>query len=301
MNRYIIFTLEVIILLLHAGYYYDTSIITGRDEVPEGNTVFLFSAGHTKPITKPYVHTKHPPRKDYQLIYVAGGSLHYFDESGYEQIAPTDSFVLFKPLDYMQYCIYSNDGGEYYWCHFGGTLIQTLLKKYKLYDKRVITLNSRNRYIRIYNAMIQSLISKKEYYTDMGALLVQQLIITISQEISKDKSLSFLPASCTRVIKYLEEHYNEKITAKQLERAALQNSRTILRQFSKYLGISPMRYLTELRINKAKEMLLQSDYKVNEIALSVGFGDPLYFTTVFHKEVGLTPSEFKKNNLIMNR
>lgn len=285
-------------MLLHSGYYYDQSIKVDRDVVPDGNPVFLFSAGHTKPITKPYIHTKHPPRKDYQLIYVANGSFHYFDESGYEQIAPTNSFILFKPLDYMSYCIYSKDDGEYYWCHFGGTLAQTVLEKYKLHDKMVMTLNSKNRYIRIFDAMIQSLISKKEYYTDMGALLVQQLIITISQEINRSKSLYSFPTSYTRVIKYLEEHYNEKITIKQLEKVALQNSRSILRQFSKYAKCSPMRYLTELRISKAKELLLQTDYRINEIALSVGFQDPLYFTTAFHKEVGQTPSEFKKNKLV---
>ena len=52
-------------------------------------------------------------------------------------------------------------------------------------------------------------------------------------------------------------------------------------------------YLSELRINKAKEYLLQSDMKTQEIAERVGYSDAHYFSTMFKKLTGMTPTKFR--------
>ena len=65
--------------------------------------------------------------------------------------------------------------------------------------------------------------------------------------------------------------------------------------FKEYKGVSPCSYLTTVRIQNAKTLILEDrDIVMQEVASRVGFSDLSYFTKVFKKEVGVTPSEFKK-------
>ena len=66
--------------------------------------------------------------------------------------------------------------------------------------------------------------------------------------------------------------------------------------FTQKMSVSPHRYLTELRIGHAKFLLTNTNAKILDIAKSVGFADPFYFSKAFKKETGFSPSEFRKNN-----
>ncbi|MCY1251201.1 HTH-type transcriptional activator Btr [compost metagenome] len=65
------------------------------------------------------------------------------------------------------------------------------------------------------------------------------------------------------------------------------------RLFKKQTGVSFVEYLTQLRMEKAKELLLRPDEKVYEIALAVGYQDSRYFSQIFRKYTGDTPSEYR--------
>ena len=75
-------------------------------------------------------------------------------------------------------------------------------------------------------------------------------------------------------------------------------SETHLRRiFKTAVNTSPVRYITFLRLEKAKNMLLNSNYSIEEIAVSVGIPDPYYFSRLFKREIGVAPSQYrnKKN------
>ena len=58
-------------------------------------------------------------------------------------------------------------------------------------------------------------------------------------------------------------------------------------------------YLTAIRINKSKNLILENKLKIYEIAEMVGFNDSKYFAKIFKEVTGLTPSEYKQNNDII--
>ena len=66
------------------------------------------------------------------------------------------------------------------------------------------------------------------------------------------------------------------------------------RIFKSAVNTTPVKYINYLRLEKAKNMLINSNYSVNEIAFSVGFEDAYYFSRLFKKEIGISPSEYKK-------
>ncbi len=64
--------------------------------------------------------------------------------------------------------------------------------------------------------------------------------------------------------------------------------------FERYVGKSPKAYLTALKLERSKCMLLHGEYKINDIALSLGFGNVQQFSKAFRKNTGLTPAEWRK-------
>ena len=56
-----------------------------------------------------------------------------------------------------------------------------------------------------------------------------------------------------------------------------------------------MEYVTEIRIEKAKELLLKPELSMKEICAMTGYSDPNYFSRSFKKNVGVTPTEYKEN------
>jgi YesN/AraC family two-component response regulator len=58
------------------------------------------------------------------------------------------------------------------------------------------------------------------------------------------------------------------------------------------VGYSPIEYLTHLRIDRAKELLAHSDIRIKEVSQSVGYEDELYFSRIFKKIAGVSPTQF---------
>jgi AraC-like DNA-binding protein len=67
-----------------------------------------------------------------------------------------------------------------------------------------------------------------------------------------------------------------------------------IRSFKQYAGMPPGKYITSIRINKAKELLESTDYTVGEVGTIIGYDNPLYFSRIFKKQTGLCPAEYRK-------
>lgn len=68
--------------------------------------------------------------------------------------------------------------------------------------------------------------------------------------------------------------------------------------FKLWSGISPNQYRNQLRVTAAKDLLLNTNLSVCEIAPKIGFDDPYYFSRLFKKETGLSPANYRKRNLL---
>ncbi len=96
-----------------------------------------------------------------------------------------------------------------------------------------------------------------------------------------------------RVLKYIEEHYQEKITLAGLAAAAGMNEQYFCRFFRKMTGKTPITYLNDYRIEHAAEQLLSSDAKIMEICQENGFENISYFIKKFKESKGITPKEYR--------
>ncbi len=96
-----------------------------------------------------------------------------------------------------------------------------------------------------------------------------------------------------RVLKYIEEHYKEKITLAQLAGEVGMNEQYFCRFFRRMTGKTPITYLNDYRIGHAAEALLQSDARIVEICYESGFENVSYFIKKFKEAKGMTPKEYR--------
>ncbi len=92
---------------------------------------------------------------------------------------------------------------------------------------------------------------------------------------------------------YIQENFQKDLSLDEVSRQLDLSSYYFSKLFKEETGRNFVEYVTELRITKAKELLKQEDRSMKEICASVGYGDPNYFSRIFKKHVGVTPTEYR--------
>ncbi|ANY68110.1 hypothetical protein BBD42_17720 [Paenibacillus sp. BIHB 4019] len=121
--------------------------------------------------------------------------------------------------------------------------------------------------------------------------LLQELLLQDSLHAAVSAERSF-----DRSIKYLQNAFHTDITLGNLAERAGLNASYYSFLFAKKMGKGPIEYLTELRMNRAKERLLLSGDKIQQIAREVGYKDEFYFSRRFKAQQGLSPSAYSRHH-----
>ena len=101
--------------------------------------------------------------------------------------------------------------------------------------------------------------------------------------------------SVRQAIRYMQEHYMEDIDIGALAFEMGFHSAYLTRLFGRYAGVSPLKYLTTIRIQEAKRLLLDTTLPISVVGERVGYPDQFHFSKTFRKITGENPSAFRKN------
>lgn len=125
--------------------------------------------------------------------------------------------------------------------------------------------------------------------------LVRELIVTVSSESPIDAPLS---RTTVKIIDYIDEKYFEDISLLALSERFKMSKSYIARLFKNELHTTSSEYLNRVRIVNACRLLSFSDMSIGEISEAVGFHEQYYFARIFRKLTGVSPTEYRKRNLI---
>jgi AraC-like DNA-binding protein len=92
----------------------------------------------------------------------------------------------------------------------------------------------------------------------------------------------------------IDARYGDRLQVRDLARAAHTSPAHFSRRFKHAFGISPHRYLTSRRIERAKHLLDSTEHGILEIALAVGFGGAASFSNAFRRAVGVSPRAYRR-------
>ena len=104
-------------------------------------------------------------------------------------------------------------------------------------------------------------------------------------------------ASISPALKYISEHFAEDIDIDKLSGICCMNRSYFCRRFKQVTGRTPITYVNEYRLTKARALLASQDSSVSEIADECGFSDSNYFSRLFTKCYGISPTKFRQSNL----
>ena len=103
------------------------------------------------------------------------------------------------------------------------------------------------------------------------------------------------PTFSERVASYLQRYHCRNITSEDICKRFACSRSYMSDCFNKEMGMSIREYITRLRMEDAKQLLLYSKISITEIALTVGYADSNYFNSLFKRRIGMTPGQYRKN------
>ena len=288
-------------MYINTGYL-NRSYLDFKDK---SRPLIVGSCGTYRLSSHPKMPTYRPKgRLDYQIIYIASGVGHFhFDNAENETIVPAGNIVLYRPRELQKYEYYGEDKTEVYWIHFTGSDVKNILRKYGLKDKeRIFHVGSSMEYERIFKRIIIELQRCQDNYEEMLTLLLTHLLIVFDRELSREHIITneYMDREMDNAVSYFNENYNKDISIEQYAESRGMSVSWFIRNFKKFTGTAPMQFIVSLRINNAQILLEQTNYTINEIAKIVGYDDQLYFSRLFRKQKGFSPSQYRKmgKNLI---
>lgn len=97
------------------------------------------------------------------------------------------------------------------------------------------------------------------------------------------------------VILYIRNHYMDEVDFSELSSRMGFSSAYLTKLFNKYVGHTPLKYLTDIRIQEAKHLLLNTSLPIREIGEKVGYPDQFHFSKTFRKLTGVNPTAYRQN------
>lgn len=96
------------------------------------------------------------------------------------------------------------------------------------------------------------------------------------------------------LMKYVQEHMEDPLSTEELARHACVTKCHLIRMFRSSLGVTPLRYITQCKVQYAQTLLLRTDLSVKQVGEAVGFKDISYFIRLFRRQLGFTPQEYRE-------
>ena len=127
--------------------------------------------------------------------------------------------------------------------------------------------------------------------------LTFQLVAAVYRRLTAEPSGSARPQRVSQLAekakRFIDENYADNLTLENIAGEIFVSKDYLNHLFKKNYKTSPIQYLIDVRITRAKKLLCRADKPIGEIAAEVGFSTPVYFSEMFRKHAGLSPREFR--------
>lgn len=232
--------------------------------------------------------------RDYQLIYIREGSGRFETHNQKIKIQP-DSVILLTPGLWHRYRPNSETGWQEFWVGFAGTYYDALFKSGFFRDRHIIRVSQPKRMTTAFEALLAA--------DRDGCPALQQVLASHTNLLLAMTYGATLPArtNAARAGSLIVQKAREFMLADETSQIPLEKVARILgvnyshfrRTFREHTGLSPHQYRIQLKLNYARDLLLNTQLSIKEIAFRSGYEEEPYFCRLFKKHYGKTPSSYR--------
>lgn len=147
----------------------------------------------------------------------------------------------------------------------------------------------------LFTQIYDSHLSNAEYSSEFGRNLFEQILIRCRQMVANTSSVP-LDKRVRHVSDYITRNFNQLFTTETLASEVGLSPARLSNLFKQQIGFTMMGFRDERRMARAAQLLVQTRKPINQIAESVGYSDPLYFSRCFNQHLGCSPSRYRSQN-----
>ncbi len=245
-----------------------------------------------------YIFTPEKGRiiNEYQILYIAEGRGTLTTASaGKYSISEGDIFLIF-PGEWHTYSPDSETGWKEYWIGFKGINIDSRVSA-GFFSKHtpIYRIGYNDTLISLFKEAIQVAKKQEKHFQQLLAGIVNYMLgLAFSIDSNKKLKNSMNLELVNRARAFMQENIESNIEIPEVAEHLNISYSSFRHIFKQYTGIAPSQYYLNLKIQRAKDMLKSSTASIKEISYILHFDTPEYFTKLFKKKTGLTPSQFRE-------
>lgn len=237
-----------------------------------------------------------PDYSKFYFICEGEGWLKIGDQEYYPK--PGELFLMPEGVR-QSYSYISDQPFQKYWCHFSAKVGDINLFKI-LELSHVCTKVDRDVVKELFSGLTMYAKSDAVYAHLLAKSKLMELFCYFIMNIDLDEitfnNLTSIE-KLTNILSYIDLNIDRNFSIQELAEISCTHPNYFIRLFKQQMGVPPIQYITRKKIEKAKELLSSTPSSVSEIADQLGFNDLFYFSKQFKKNVGLTPTEFRKKRV----
>ena len=258
---------------------------------PDENVPFILDVTGITPPTPKYFISRE--RCDHYIIgYVVNGKgvLKYGDDV--YRLQPRDAFILAPKSRHIYYAD-PDDPFEFIWANFFCDYMDGFLSGIGLKDIPVVhNADCEEPLRRILKTAKESPNNNEICFPVMR--IMHEILISLAEKVHFEKHKPVYSQLGHTIKEMLDDNLYGKADIGDIANALYVSKSSVHREFQKYYGMSPHRYILQQKLELAKSMLARTSYTIAEIAATLNFTDQFYFSNLFKKKTGLSPNAFRK-------
>jgi len=227
--------------------------------------------------------------QEFQLVYITKGKGEFASAQIQSCEISEGSILMLKPGEWHTYRPNETTGWESYWVGFSGSMTENLNT-----DNQIIQIGYDEEMVGLYRKMLEVSNGERPGYRQLlSGILIHLLAYLFYREKDKNWKDKEVLNKIDKARLMIREKLNSPVSPEELAAALNMSYTWFRRMFRQYTGLAPAQYITQLKIQKARELLSVTSMPIKEIALELGYESIDYFSTLFKKQTGTTPGQFR--------
>ena len=232
-------------------------------------------------------------RRDYYLMYITEGKMHIRIGSS-ETLISEGEMLIIAPGTSYHYHTEAECRINYLWIHFSGSDAGELPGRFGIELNRIYNTGVHHIFNDYWKRLFAEFVRNDAFFDTVSACILTEILASFSRFVYEPSDKKNFAKSVT----YIHQNYSKNIniaSLAQIENLSEPHYRTC---FRKIYNMSPVEYITDVRIHEAARLLESTEKKLSEIAKLCGYEDVYYFIRVFTSIMGISPGRYRKNEYL---
>lgn len=255
---------------------------------------FQYPASEQHPVDHGFSWNKGRVLHDYYIVFITQGAGVFESADLPETTVESGTCFILFPETWHRYKPNSEIGWEEYWVGFNGSYPKELMKKFFDPKMPLIKTGLNKDLLNAFTNLLGTVVNGQIAYPQLIAGTTMQIVallnrVKLLKTIENDSEALWV----SQVIFLLQHQLDDKVNMETLADNFPISYSKFRKAFKKQTGKSPNQYHIDLRLNKAKELLEESNMSIKEVGYNTGFDSPYYFSRLFKQKFGRTPKSMR--------